>query len=490
MSIVLPKRQKHVDMCTASSAIQRAKDRFGKNFVDSTLLECSRNAIELTKLIDKCDKLEKKKMKNITEITRAQEHLLRTLKGHLRLIKDGDLATGTETFDGKRIPPGFRFHSNGELKASTALSKLNLDVDDDDDQVPCRTQSRPSSMGSNAEIKTRSSNAEIKSKSSRVRQDQIEDNYVHVDYDKEIRELEKVLFEIYKGLLRSRIELYNTSGGSLRTYLRGHKNEYTPAPDTHGYDYESPNDRFAFKPGSSKSEHLYKKRISCPTHRSCIGCQFKLKHESETTLKVTKRGADEVGKIRWNYVPQGKYIKPSTTTLSTISLNGKTSASKISLEKTDSMRKPTSGPSVRFQESDINHWTKSEKVLKTIILDDDSDKTLKSRLSGTNTTQTPMTWRCKSAITDQEKSSSYNGKRNTGKLQAERGYSESWMGRSMSVSPTRAGSSPGFSRSLIQHNSRMDTLKVLQVIWASSGNFGTYRKQRRIRRACASAQSR
>ena len=450
MSIVLPRPNKRVDIYTASNALQRAKERFGPKYFDSTLLECPLNAIELKKLLDKWNDLDKKKVIRVNEISREQERLVKNLKSHLHLIHDIDLTAGTETAEGKMIPPGFRYHSNGELKASTT-ELPHLKFDEDDDQTTSRKE---------AQLSARDSSTDVKNKISKTSQMSAAENCPQVDYDKEIRELENVLYDIYKGLLKSRIELLNTSGGSIRSFLRSHKNEYVPTPDTHGYDYESPNDRFAFKPGSSKSEHLHKKRVSCPTHRNCIGCQFKLKLKSATSRKADERGKDEVGKRRWNYVPHGKYVG-STVALSTVSLSGKpSSSSRTSVTSTHPVYNAASGHNVHFQEHDLNKRTKCEKLLKVTNIREDSSQ-LKYDL---RTTSSPallsLGWRSRSAMT--ERDMNLRNQRNGRTENALSGKKSAMEGR-FSVSPTWTGSSPGFSSHLRDHRSRMNTMKCLQV---------------------------
>lgn len=338
-----------MDILTPSKAIQQAKDKLGPSFFDETLVESSRNAIELTKLVGKWNDIDRKKMKYIKELYLEQERLIRTLKSHKERIEDDPVASieGVETADGKTIPPGFRFKSNGELKTSiTGLSTVNLhestDGGIDRKEINDRQKYENSASTPNDE------------KESSIRRPR--KHLTDVDYDKEIREIEAVLFGIYKTLLKNRLDLYKSTGGNIKTYLRGHRNEYIPTKEILDDVFEKPNARFAFKPGSPKGQSLSKKKISNPTHRHCVGCQFKLKATSEP-VKTIVRGKEDVGKLRWSYVPQGRYVK-SMSALSTVSLSSKPS-------------KVVSGSSVRLVD-DMPHTgaTKSEKLLKTLSLKD------------------------------------------------------------------------------------------------------------------------
>lgn len=441
MSIVLPRRKKRVDIFAPSKAIQRAKETLGPGYFDATLLECSHNAVELTKLVSKWDDIDKKKLKRIRELCREQERMIRSLKSHANRVNDDDpIASieGVETVEGKMVPPGFRFRSNGELKTSTTgLPTVNLELDDEGN-VTTRKESRLDGLNLQKSSKEK---------------DETDQSYAKVDYDKEIRELENVLYDIYKGLLKNRIELFNTSGGSIRTYLRGHKNEYIPPPDTTDYlEYEKPNDRFAFKPGSSYSENLYKKKISNPSHRSCIGCQFRLKAASDTVaVRASERGKEEVGRRRWNYVPQGKYVE-STTAFSVTSLLSKPSKANV-------------GSNVHFHEVDQTlRGAKSEKVFRG------PNKKLSGvslRATVSSPEYTARTWRSKSAVTEKELDFKHTSRSPDSSLGA--GLSSttvsgrgSALWRSFSASLPRTDNGP-FSSHMVDQKLRLKTLKLLQV---------------------------
>ena len=321
MSIVLPRRKK-IDIFTPSKAIQRAKDQLGPGYFDATLLECSKNAIELTRLVAKWEDLDKKRLKYLRERCLEQEHLIRTLKSHRDYVdKDDPVASldGVETPEGKMIPPGFRFKSNGDIKTSTTgLSTVHLD-----------------------ETGNKHSAKEAKSLKT----------LANIDYEKQIKDVEMVLFDIYKTLLKNRIDLFNTSGGKVKTYLRSHRNEYLP-PTEPLSEFAEPSDRFAFKPGTSTSEHLSAKNISNPTHRNCIGCQFRLKATSEPVKNIV-RGKEDVGKRRWKYAPRGKYVE-STATLSTVSLIAKQS-------------RVLTGSCVHFHKGEYGlHGTRSERLPRVL----------------------------------------------------------------------------------------------------------------------------
>ena len=462
MSIVLPRRKK-VDILTPSKAIQRAKDKLGPGYFDATLLECSKNAVELTKLVDKWEDIDKKRLKCIRELCLDQERLIRTLKSHRDCIDDDDpIASidGVETADGKMITPGFRFKSNGDLKTSkTGLPIVQLDGNNDIDNSYTTTN-----------VKTPDSKEIPKASAS-------------VDYEKEIKDLEMVLFDIYKTLLKNRIDLFKTSGGKVKTYLRGHRNEYIPPTEPLLDMYENPNDRFAFKPGSSKSEYLSRKKISNPTHRNCIGCQFRLKATSEPVKNIV-RGKEDVGKRRWSYVPRGKYAE-STATLSTVSLRSKPS-------------KAISGSNVHFHEygSDLR-GTRSEKLTQSLSMNDSEIQPDQPEYEPRRAITTPglcsQCWRSKSALSEKElRFDTYSTSLDSGLALEQSGTTLSGKHSMKTSGVWRSGSEPfsrassrsfpshadtrHFRNSLVDHKSRIKTLKTIQVRFFFLRNLKEIRK--------------
>ena len=438
MSIVLPRRKK-VDIFTPSKAIQRAKDKLGPGYFDATLLECSKNAIELTKLVAKWEDIDKKRLKYIRERCLEQEHLIRTLKNHRNCVDDDDpIASidGVETPEGKMIPPGFRFKSNGDIKTSTtALPTVQLD----DNADPAKSDARAKRT------------------------------FASVDYEKQIKDVEMVLFDIYKTLLKNRIDLFKTSGGKVKTYLRSHRNEYMPPTEALLPGFEEPNDVFAFKPGTSKSEHLSAKKISNPTHRNCIGCQFRLKATSEPVKNIV-RGKEDVGKRRWKYAPRGKYVE-STATLSTVSLMIKPS-------------KAFSGSNVHFHEcgSDLR-GTRSEGLPRVLSSKDSGiqqDRPQNKLRKSVTTPELCTTCSRGKSVSEKElRFDTYTASLDSGLLLEQSGTTLSGKDSRKTSGMWRSGSEPlsrGFSRSysshtdnasirnrLVDHKARLKSLKKIQV---------------------------
>ena len=288
MSIVLPRRKKKTDIFAPRKSVQDAKEKLGPAYFDPSLLECSRNAVELNKLVNKWDDIDKQKVKVIRDLSREQITLARTFKRNHSFggfsTKDASSEECLETLDGKMIPPGFRFKSNGEFKVSaTSLPHLSVSFSDED-------------------IKT--TNKESKEDNS---------NYCSIDYNKEIAMLRDVIIDICEELSRSKISLSKSSSGNLKSFLRAHSNEYTSVSDYTGELYEKPNDRFAFQPGSSEKRNLHKQRIKTPSSRVCVGCQFKLKQQNDELQKIKISSDKTILKRRWSYVPTGKYVTSSTS---------------------------------------------------------------------------------------------------------------------------------------------------------------------------------
>ncbi|XP_045213480.2 uncharacterized protein LOC123564174 [Mercenaria mercenaria] len=330
MSIVLPRRKKKTDIFAPRKSVQDAKEKLGPAFFDPSLLECSRNAIELNKLVNKWEDIEKQMVKVLRDLSREQKSLARSFKRSHSTNDSSSKGVSTEeyieTLDGKQIPPGFRFKSNGELKASTtSLSHLAVSTSDED-------------------INTKD-DAKLSQKSDRL-------SYNGIDYNKEIEMLRDVIVDICEELSKSRISLSKSNSGKLKTFLRAHSNEYTSVSDYTGELYEKPNDRFAFQPGSVERRNLHKQTIKTPSTRACVGCQFKLRQQSDKLQKLKTETDKNVLKRRWSYVPVGKYVSSST-----------------SLDSNSHLLRKSSLPFARFEEHKIDIKKDSKPSLVRLKVD-------------------------------------------------------------------------------------------------------------------------
>lgn len=311
MSIVFP-RKNCKDIFAPRKSIQEAKEKLGPAYFDPSLLGCSRNAVELTKLVNAWEEIEKERSKLLKTIDREQQRLKRSLKRNLIHSESDESKTnlhpseeGLETQEGKAVPPGFRFKANGELKHASKMTLPLVDQEDEEDAV-----AGPSSGCSCCRARDNGTEDET-----------LRNVYGSIDYRKEVEDLELILDSIVFELARNNIRL---SKSKLKhTFLRGrHSSEYISLQELIKHQEQtSPNDRFAFKPGTSSREELHKRRVTTPSHRNCIGCLFKLKQESDDLARIRKtRESKNVLKKQWSYTPHGKYVQSSTMLRSSISL--------------------------------------------------------------------------------------------------------------------------------------------------------------------------
>lgn len=309
MSIVFP-RKKVVrnDIFAPRKSIMDAKEKLGPAYFDLSLLECSRNAIELNKLVNAWEDIDKARAKLLKNLDREQRQLLRTLKRNKPHCSKDDPENdfeasdeGIETLDGKPVPPGFRFKANGELKHSSQ-SSLPLNILEDESESDSEQEDTETDENGTTTTKSLDKNPDRKSSKA---------GYSYVDYRKEIQDLEIVLDSIARELARNQISLSKTSSG--RTFLRSHSKDHVSINEfLNQEEQKSPNARFAFKPGTSSKEPLHKKTVKTPSHRNCTGCMFKLKQESDDIARIIKNRETKLSlKKTWSYVPQGRYVQSS-----------------------------------------------------------------------------------------------------------------------------------------------------------------------------------
>ena len=113
-----------------SKALQDAKLNLGPAYFDAKLIECPQNALELTKLRQNCEELDRQKHKAIEENQRSQRVLFHTLQSRYTFSKTS-IANPANPFvrDNKLPPPGFRYHANGNPKLSLKHSKSMISHD-------------------------------------------------------------------------------------------------------------------------------------------------------------------------------------------------------------------------------------------------------------------------------------------------------------------------------------------------------------------------
>lgn len=304
MAIVFPgkKKRNRADIFIPRKAVLDAKEKIGLAYLDTTVLECSKNAVELTKLVNKWEEIEKERQKVIREIDREQRILVRSVRHTLSSAKQREQTSrtksnldllptkeGIETIDGKIVTPGFRYTSSGEIKPSTiAVPLCHLDSDESDDD---RSSGDHSSVSSS-------------------------NDYIKIDYNEEIAKLRNVIHNLCKELTNSKQRFAELSKQYKKTYIRAHSTDYVAAAAP-VLQNQTPNSRFAFIPGTS--ERLHKPEVHTPSHRTCVGCHSRLRPSSEEFKAKRFEDSQTLLKRRWSYVPNGKYVHSSTTLKGTAS---------------------------------------------------------------------------------------------------------------------------------------------------------------------------
>lgn len=471
MSIVLPGKKNKNDIFAPRKALQDAQNKIGHAYFDPTVLECSRNAVELTKLVSAWEDIEKEKVRILRSLDREQEQLRRSLKRNLRRHDDdgtfrNDITASNEaieTVDGKAVPPGFRFRSNGEIKnvSQMTLPLADLDVgsadcseDDSDpefDRVFCKRtihHRRLDRVNSSLPGTSREHSGPI-------------------DYATAIEELQLVIDDLVNELVKSQRKLSKSTLGN--TYLRGHSRDSIAVKEyAKREEQKSPNDRFAFKPGASNREDLHRKRVNTPTHRTCTGCMFKLKQESDDLDRIRKsREAKSNVKRQWSYVPRGKYVE-STTTLEP---SPETSVTNIKAGTSCGRRRSLASTASGFVAEDRKQSGKFRNTSAVHFKTDYSEETPEN--GGKRMSSAPSTFKSHARI----KSSSDVLRRHSTTLQSSRSLSSAHgdlqrtaslpanlAGRNSSLSSRASlGSVRANSRSTLAFETRMKILKAFQV---------------------------
>ena len=362
MSIVLPRR-KNTDFLAPSKTLLDAKKKLGPIYFDAKLIECPQNAVELTKLIQRLDDLEKQKFKAIEETSRSERILLHNFQSKQKFTNSGSsVEIIPDIRDVKLPPPGFRYHANGDPKMnlnfadpkyrvkeefkwrppgmprsdteqlvkSTFITSNEIPVDDEfredvvsearlfdaqedlsapDDDETNNEDTIPKYVNGESKITISANNTDQKTKFA-------------VNYAKEIADLEKIIKEINEDLANNSIDLNEYSGakGKVYSFLRAHARgdrvswKHIVEPP----EFKRPNDRFVIPPGSStfnKSDaNLHKREVKTRTHGNCQACQLKLKH-NDLDYQQMKRDIKRKSFVlpKWNIAPKGKLVpQPSS----------------------------------------------------------------------------------------------------------------------------------------------------------------------------------
>ncbi|KAL3877515.1 hypothetical protein ACJMK2_035212 [Sinanodonta woodiana] len=312
MSIVLPSKRKFYRI-VPSQNVQNARARLGSQFSDAKIINFSRNDIELVKLLQELDKLDKARFKLLRDIRREQAFLLHTLRG--RIVKPEEESTTSvqypgmynEDIDGEPLPAGFRYHSNGQPKLNF-VSRIT----DSRNNLLLRLESK---VSAGSLLKLSSKRSETEEHCTR-HEKRIPDD--EPDYRRVSKELEMTLSEIREDIAKYRITQRGSAhvGDKKRDFLKARSKLLDKAyyPDFVTQTVQSPNDRFAVQPGFSRRKNakqtLHKQTIYSPAKRVCVGCLCRLKHKSDDFTMI-QENRNKTYRRRWSISPP-KLDMPST----------------------------------------------------------------------------------------------------------------------------------------------------------------------------------
>ncbi|KAK3098068.1 hypothetical protein FSP39_015856 [Pinctada imbricata] len=315
-----------------SQALQDAKSKLGPVYFDSKLIECPKNAIELSKLRQSLEDIDKQKHKAMEENERAQRVLVHTLQSRYTFSKMAMTSpVSPYVRDNKLPPPGFRYHANGNPKLSLQQSNSTSAKENKETELSTNRARSEAEMiihstriHHNRENGTSDKN-EIRTKSSvSSSQDSKTESKEDLDFEceKEVQEIAKIIHELDKELEKCKAKVSNdaTPREKALSFMRAHSRSdkdlemsaWVPL------SYSRPNDRFPFQPGSSSfklkdSESILKRERKATKHSSCIACQYKLKHDSRDFMELKKKTSDNNVQRRWSIAPHGRFLEAPTS---------------------------------------------------------------------------------------------------------------------------------------------------------------------------------
>ncbi|KAH3873789.1 uncharacterized protein LOC127869088 [Dreissena polymorpha] len=482
MSIVLPKRKKKKDFFVPRKSFQEVKEAIGPAFFDPTLLECSKNVAELTKLTHRYEDIDKERKTVIREIDREKRILMRSVKHTFsssrkdvtksqqqRNIDLIETKQGIETLDGRQVTPGFRYTSCGNIKPSTMslpLCHMDSDSDNETDENQRAAEWRnmlayDTSRASHPTLKVAYSYKNVS-------------DYESIDYDQEIKNLKMAIDELCQELEKSKLnpsdKTPSNQDGKIRPFLRAHTTDY------HSENYltvlQIPDRRNSLQKRSPHLKHskgdLYRRAVSTPSHRSCVGCQFRLKEQFDLTFSDQVRKFDEaknVLKRKWSYVPHGKYVHSSTIMASQTTL-AKSSSSLPSTSNRSFHQKRTTHAAPLHDEADEIIDTNGRRSVVHFNTEHNNVRE-NNKSSKLNNGQPRMYAKSASDVNYWDRPTTTRS--NTRTESAQTGSTVLEMRAGLSLDSAISGRSSGrmtsrnASRMLIDYDSRLEILKELQV---------------------------
>ncbi|KAK6187629.1 hypothetical protein SNE40_005609 [Patella caerulea] len=319
--------QTRKDYLRPSKTLQDLKEKLGAVFVDAKLIECPQNAFELARLQRRIEELEKQRYRRLADANREQRILYNSLSS--KYVSDSSVSTFTdpvvlEVVDNKLPPPGFRFHSNGnpklqfltktETTGNILKSGANIPNQESASAMTFKSGTDHVCSGSptrNLQNVKDSCDAYSSNRSSPrpvTPHNQEDDNppslssmklsYNSLDYESEIKHLEKIIKQLQKDIATKRSSTSNLEipVNVKHNYLRAHSRT-DDIDDKQRMMFYTPNDRQ--RNDSAEPRHTH--------HSKCLACQMKLKHPgSERHFK--RRIGQHDTKTRWKAPPRGTYV--------------------------------------------------------------------------------------------------------------------------------------------------------------------------------------
>ncbi|XP_067676485.1 uncharacterized protein [Haliotis asinina] len=394
MSVVFPHRRR--EFLAPSKALQDLKEKLGPVYFDAKLIECPQNAVELAKLLQRLEELDKQKFKRLSEKSREQRVLQNSLSSRYVNVKDpssvsllsssSSVKSFSEIIDQKKLPPGFRFHANGDPKSGVMVR--------DEDATDSRTS-----------ITSQFALAERKDKTWRdddvfdVNDDKQEGEasseskprdpgYEEIDYSHEIEELEMVIMQLEAQLIsqsdKSTVSDDETVS-SKHNFLRAHSHsgeifESCLNRTSANYAYDPEQQSRRDKRNVSQSAVTRFKPSVAKTSK-CLACQFKLKHVGNEFFKPKDKCFT---KERWHIPPSGRFVaSPNISATSSLRLIEQTQQS----SESDRL----SGPFRREPVKILPRRHESSPLFNNNISLTTSDKSPRKRRDGTRSHTSSVT---------------------------------------------------------------------------------------------------
>ncbi|VDI32442.1 Hypothetical predicted protein [Mytilus galloprovincialis] len=301
MSIVLPSNESNLKRVSSkrfapSKSFQDAKEKLGPIYFSSKLVECPQNAIELSKLLQKYEQIDKKAFRSKEENRRQQRTLVHNLESRYSFTGRNSVQVQKVT-DVKLPPAGFRYHADGTAKLH---------------RVPIATSFEAGQAVSSDDSSSNLSDDFIGRKSLlwSLYTDGSDDNTSDGDETKQDRINEgKNLLKVSDKLISQIEEELKLNNADIRRRT-GQKNLKVESKQLNVSFQTSPA-KLSFGNINNKTSGFGLERKYSASKASCTSCQSKLKHNSEDfkTLQDRLSRKTSAPTIPWKIATQAKSLE-------------------------------------------------------------------------------------------------------------------------------------------------------------------------------------